>query len=152
MSTEIRDFAGALRQMADNADQLAERHDLRHVAQLHQMIDDQSAAARRNQDLVDELRRQVAGMGRSLDTIGRIRKSVLTGHAPADVVQILVDALVILAGVRCSSFTSGSCRSATSGKTRGAPYLADAWCTECVARDALERAGVGVEDGESGDE
>lgn len=150
MSTEIRDFAGALRQMADNADQLADRHDLRYIAQLHQRIDEQSATVRRKLDLVDELRRQLASSNRSLDAIASLRRNALT--SPGDksgVIQVLADALVLLAGDRCSSFTSGSCRSATSGKTRRAPYLADAWCTECVARDALERAGVRVEDGET---
>lgn len=143
MSTEIRDFAGALRQMADNADQLAERHDLTHVAQLHQTVDEQAATARRNQDLVDELRRQVAGMGRSLDAIARLRR---TGNGSA--VTIFGDALLILAGTGCSNYTTGSCRDYRH-RTRGAAATADAWCTECVARDALERAGVGVEDGET---
>lgn len=137
--TELIDFAGALRQMAANAETLANRHDLRHVAQLYQQVDDQAAAARRNADLVTELRRQVEAMGRVLDGIGRMRRVALNGDQAA--VQILADALFVIDG-QCEHFTSSSCRSDTSGKTRGAPYLADAWCMPCVARDALERAGA----------
>jgi hypothetical protein len=76
-------------------------------------------------------------MGRSLDAIARLR-----GTDIRSAVTIFGDALILLAGDRCSTFTSGSCSSGTSGKTRGAKYGADAWCSECIARDALERAGA----------
>lgn len=139
---EIADLAAALRGMAGNVDVLAERHDVKDMAQLRREAAEHEVARRRDADLIDELRRQLKSTWRSLDAIGGLRKIVLTGHAPADVVQILADALIILAGPRCSTYTSGSCRDANSGKTRGARFTAYAWCGECVAWDALERAGV----------
>lgn len=137
--TEIADFAGALRQMADNAEALAERHDIAEIAGLRRQVDGQAARAQRDADLIDELRRQLLAHGNSLDAIGRLRKSVLAGDRPADVVQILVDALLLIDG-GCESFTSGRCRDA--GRIRFAPYTAEAWCQSCVAHDALERAGA----------
>lgn len=137
--TEINAFAAALREMADEADRLAKRHDMVQVAGLLRDVNDQAAKIQRDQDLIDELRRQVAAYGRSLDAIGRMRRHVLDMKAP-DAVQVFAEALVLIAGERCSSFTSGTCGHA--GRTRGAPYLADAWCHECIARDALERVGA----------
>lgn len=142
---EITDFAAALRGMADNADKLAERHDVLEIAGLRRAVDDQAAKISRDQDLIDELRRQLAAVTRYVDGIARMRRTIV----PGDTEAVLAEALMLIAGDRCSSFTSGSCRSATSGKTRGAPYMAEAWCDECIARDALERAGVGIEDGET---
>lgn len=137
---EISDFAGALRQMADNALLVAERHDVAEIAALRRQVEEQAVKAQRDGDLINELRRQARAMGRSLDAIGRLRESVKA--EPADAVQILGDALLLIAGERCSTFTSGSCRNGTSGKVRGAKYGADAWCEPCIAFDALERAGA----------
>lgn len=131
------DFAAALRQMAAHAEQLAERHDVASVAELRRDLQQRNDQVDRDADLIAELRKQVEVMGRSLDGIGRMRKGTLAGDQAA--VQILTEALFVLDG-RCEHFTAGSCRSATSGKTRGARFGADAWCGSCVARDALERA------------
>jgi hypothetical protein len=136
------DFAADLRQMAAHAEQLAERQDVASVAELRRDLQQRNDQVDRDGDLIAELRRQVEVMGRSLDGIGRMRKGTLAGDQAA--VQILTDALLIIAGDRCAAFTSGSCRSVGAGKTRGAPYGADAWCEQCVARDALERAGAVV--------
>lgn len=137
---EIKDFAAALRQMAANADDLADRHDVAKMASLRSLVEAQTAKADRDSDLIDELRRQVSAMGRMLDAIGRTRKNVMFGDK--DAVQVLTEALLVIAGeVHCESFMSpGSCR--TAGRTRGARYTDDAWCATCVARDALERAGA----------
>lgn len=141
--TEIADFAAALRQMADNADRLSERHDVAGMAQLRQQVEEQATQAQRDADLIDELRRQLATCAMRLDAIGTLRKNVLTGARPFDVVQILGDALLILAG-SCASYTGpSSCRD-DPGRTRVAEYAADSWCESCVARDALERAGIEV--------
>jgi hypothetical protein len=138
--TEIPDFADALRQMAANADRLAERVDLREVAGLRRQVEEQASKAERDADLIAELRRQVEAMGRSLDAIGRMRKRMQMGDA-ADGVQILVDALQLAARDGCENFADGwSCSGA--GRTRGAMYAAKAWCLPCVARDGLERAGA----------
>jgi hypothetical protein len=74
---EISDFAGALRQMADNALLVAERHDVAEIAALRRQVEEQAVKAQRDGDLIDELRRQVKMMGRSLDGVGRMRKGVL---------------------------------------------------------------------------
>lgn len=137
---EITDFAAGLRQMATDADKLAKRHDLSEVAELRRTIYARNAQAQRDEDLIVELRRQVESMARKLDAIGRMRKRVLFGES-AEGVQILVDALLLIAGDRCTTFTPpANCLSA--GKTRGVRYGADAWCEGCVARDALVRAGA----------
>lgn len=133
---EIQDFAAALRAMAGNVDVLADRHDVAKMAQLQQLVVEQSAKAQRDADLIDELRRQVVAMGRSLDAIGRLRR---TGNGSSH--TIFGDALLILAGARCSRYTSGSCRD-NPGLTRTAAGTADATCSECVAGDALERVGA----------
>lgn len=147
---EIKDFSAALRAMADNADTLADRHDYVQIAGLLKDVNDQAVKIRRDQDLIDELRKQVEVMGRSLDAIGRMRKHVLAMKTP-DAVQIFAEALMVI-GSQCENLTSAlGCRSASSGKTRGAHYGADRWCYPCVARDALERAGAlprKVDDGE----
>lgn len=136
---EIIDFAKALRLLADNAEALSERHDVAQMARLRHEADERAVLARRDGDLIDELRRQVQSMGRSLDAIGRLRKNQLT-H-PADAVQILADALLVIDGP-CSNYTGpASCREYRH-RTRGAKYTAEAWCDQCVARDALERAGA----------
>lgn len=140
---EITDFAAALRGMADNADELAQRNDVLKVAGLLRAVDDQAVKIRRDEDLIDELRRQLAAVTRYVDGIAQMRRTIV----PGDTEAVLAEALILIAGERCSSFTSGTCGHA--GRTRGAPYLADAWCHECIARDALERAGVRVEDGET---
>jgi hypothetical protein len=134
---QLGDFANALRQMADNADKLSERHDVAQMAALRAEVDTQAAKAQRDSDLIAELRRQVEVMGRSLDGIGRMRKAVLAGDQAA--VQILADALLVLDG-DCATYTRGSCRN--SSRRRSALFTADAWCERCVARDALERAGA----------
>jgi hypothetical protein len=139
---EISDFARMLRRAADDADALAERHDLRHMAQLCQQVDEQAVKAQRDSDLIDELRRQVRAMGRSLDGIGRLRKGVLA-LKETDAVQILAEALFVLDGP-CANYIADSwtCRTEGVGRTRGARYGAEAWCHQCVAHDALERAGA----------
>lgn len=142
--TEISDFANALRQMADNADHLSERHDVAGMAGLRRQVEEQAVKARRDSDLIDELRRQVKAMGRSLDGIGRMRKNVLAlKTTDADAAQILAEALFVLDGP-CAHYVpdSWTCRTEGVGKTRGARYGADAWCVQCVVRDALERAGA----------
>jgi hypothetical protein len=137
--TEIVDFASALRQMADNAEALSERHDVADMAALRRQVTEQAVKAQRDGDLIDELRKQLQVMGRSLDAIGRMRKHVLAMKAP-DAVQILAEALLVI-GDRCASFMSpASCR--TAGRVRGAKYGDEKWCDQCVARDALERAGA----------
>lgn len=139
---EINDFSAALRAMADNADTLANRHDYVQIAGLLKDVNDQAVKIQRDQDLIDELRRQVAAMGRSLDAIGRMRKHVLAMKTP-DAVQVLVEALLVIDGP-CATYIpdSWTCRTEGVGRTRGAKYGAEAWCTQCVARDALERAGA----------
>jgi hypothetical protein len=139
---EISDFAGGLRQMADNADRLSERHDVAEMAGLRRQLEEQAVKARRDADLIAELRRQARSMNRSLDGIGRLRRGVLNGDV--DAVQILADALLVLDGP-CENYTAGSCRH-HPGRTRGASFTAEAWCGPCVARDALERAGLVGED------
>lgn len=120
---EITDFAAALRAMAGK-------------------VADQAVDSRRDADLIDELRRQLSAAHRSLDAIGRMRKQVLTMKAP-DAVQILCDALLVIDGP-CANYIpdSWTCRTEGVGKTRGAKYGAEAWCAQCVARDALERVGI----------
>lgn len=139
---EIQDFAGALRQMADNALLVAERHDVAEIAGLRRQVEEQAVKAQRDGDLIDEQRRQVRAMGRSLDGIGRMRKGVLAMKTP-DAVQILAEALFVLDGP-CSNYVpdSWTCRTEGVGRTRGARYGAEAWCPQCVAHDALERAGA----------
>jgi len=44
-------------------------------------------------------------------------------------------ALKLIAGEKCSNFTSGDCKSA--GRTKNAQYGADRWCDACIARDGL---------------
>lgn len=133
---EIQDFAAALRAMADNVDVLADRHDVKDMAQLRRDAAQHEVDRRRDQDLIDELRRQLAAVTRYVDGIARLRRTMV----PGDTETVLAEALILIAGERCSSFTSGCC--ADAGLTRGAKYGAEAWCTECVARDALERAGA----------
>lgn len=137
--TEIIDFAGELRQMARNAEALAERHDIAEIAGLRRQVEEQAAKAQRDSDLIGELRRQVESMSRSFDALRRLRKGALGAGPPA--VEILADALLNI-NDGCESFTSGSCREAGSGKTRTPLFTADAWCNSCVAHDALERAGA----------
>lgn len=140
---EITDFAAALRGMADNVDVLADRHDVKDMAQLRRDAAQHEADRRRDADLIDELRRQVAASGRTLDAIGKLR--VMADYQR---IQVTVEALLLIGRDGCSNYTSGSCRDYRH-RTRGAVATADAWCGECVARDALERAGVRVEDGET---
>lgn len=142
---EITDFAAALRGMADNADVLAKRHDVADMARLRRQVADQAVDSQRDADLIDELRRQAAGMGRSLDAIARLR-----GTDIRSAVTIFGDALMLLAGP-CANYIpdSWTCRTEGVSRTRGARPGTAAWCVQCVARDALERAGVGVEDGET---
>jgi hypothetical protein len=134
----VNDFASALRQMADNADRVADRHDVAEMDQLHVKIGILTARAQRDGDLIAELRRQAVSMGRSLDGIGKMLRTV-----SGDDVKILADALLLISEDRCANFTgSWSCRSDGSGKSRRGPYGTSAlWCDPCVARDALERAG-----------
>lgn len=139
----IQDFAAALRQMADNADRVAEYHDVAEMDQLRVAVADQAAKAERDADLIAELRRQVISMGRSLDAIGRLRLSVLDGDRSA--VQILADALLVISGP-CRNFAgTASCRDEGSGRTRGGEYGATCWCDPCIARDALKRADPALE-------
>lgn len=136
---EIRDFAVAMRQMADNVELLAERHDVAEMGRLREAVAAHAVQARRDADLVEELRRQNVVMGRSLDAIGRLRKTVVFGDRAA--VQILADALLLIEG-QCSNYTTADgCTSESSGRVRGAATDADSWCDECIARDALTRAG-----------
>lgn len=140
--TEIVDFAAALRQMADNADQLADRHDVAEMAALRRQVDEQAAKARRDADLIAELRRQVTAAWRSLDAIGRMRKNVLA-LKESDAVQILAEALMVI-DRDCDNYTGPSTCREDASRTRRAEFTADAWCDPCVARDALERAGAVV--------
>lgn len=136
---EIKDFSAALRAMARNVDVLAERHDVAQMAQLRQEAADHVVQTRRHQDLIEELRRQVAAMERSLDGIGRMRRTVEAD--PLAAVPVLVEALMVIYG-ECENYTgSASCR-VHSGRTRRADCAVEAWCEQCVARDALERAGA----------
>lgn len=140
----VKDFADALRQMADNADRVAERHDVAKIGRLQDLVLTQRNQAERDADLIAELRKQVEAMGRSLDAISQLRKTVLVDqHACLPRVQILADALLLIGEDHCESFTgSWSCRDEGSGKTRrGGGGTAGLWCDSCVARDALERAG-----------
>lgn len=100
---------------------------------------DANAAEQRDADLIAELRRHVEIMGRSLDGIGRLRKTYLVGEQAGDVVQILADALLIIGERRCSNYVGSSCQ--RSGRGRRAEFTAERWCDECIARDALDRAG-----------
>lgn len=138
---EITDFAAALRGMADNVDVLADRHDVKDMAQLRRDAAQHEADRRRDADLIDELRRQVAASGRTLDAIGKLR--VMADYQRSAAAQILADALLLISRNGCSNYTRGSCRDYRH-RTRGAAATADAWCEECVALDALERAGVRV--------
>lgn len=79
---------------------VAERHDVAEVAALRRQVEEQAVKAQRDGDLIDELRRQVRAMGRSLDGIGRLRKGVLALKS-SDAVQILVEALFVVRAVRC---------------------------------------------------
>lgn len=54
-------------------------------------------------------------------------------------VEVLTDALQLLAADGCHTFTQGSCRD-DGARTRGARFSAEAWCQPCVAQDALDRA------------
>jgi len=47
------------------------------------------------------------------------------------------EALRLIAGDRCETFTRGRCSDPLSGRTRGAQYGAYRWCDACVAADAL---------------
>lgn len=134
----VHDFAAALRQMADNADRVADRHDIAKMARLQDLALTLKNQAQRDAGLIAELRRQAASMARSLDGIARAIVKV-----DGDDVKILADALLLISeGFGCRNFTgSHSCRDDSSGKDRRSPYGADAWCSPCIARDALERAG-----------
>lgn len=44
-------------------------------------------------------------------------------------------------GRNCTAFT-GNTNCVNSGRTRGAPYTADAWCDQCIAREALNGGGL----------
>lgn len=139
---EIRDFAAALRGMADNVDIIADRHDVTEVVRLRESLDEHMVRARRDGDLIDELRRHAEIMGRRLDAIGKLRRNALVGERAGDVVEILADALLLIAEDRCASFTTPEgCLSPTTGRVRGAKFGAEAWCDACIARDALVRAG-----------
>lgn len=133
----IGEFAGVLRAMADLADRLATRHDVAQMAELQDAVHQAEATAVRDGDLIAELRRQAEAMGRSLDTIGRSRSRV---SSPGGT-QVLVDALLVI-GIDCSNYTGGHTCVEDGGRARGANALADAWCSGCVARDALTRTGV----------
>lgn len=134
----VEDFANALRQMAENADRVAERHDVAEMDQLHVKIGVLQAKASRDGDLIAELRKHVEVMGRSLDGIGKMLRTV-----SGDDVKILADALLLISEDHCESFTGHwSCRDEGSGKVRrGSVGTAGLWCDSCIARDALERAG-----------
>lgn len=107
---EITDFAAALRAMADNVDVLAERHDVKDMAQLRRDAAQHEAERRRDADLIDELRRQVAASGRTLDAIGKLR--VMADYQRSAAIQILADALLLAldalerAGVRVAEEAS----------------------------------------------
>lgn len=49
-------------------------------------------------------------------------------------------ALRLIAGIRCTNYTAGSCRDSGSGRTKGAYYGADKWCDACIATDGLEKS------------
>ena len=134
---EITDLADALRALGACADQLAERYDLAEMAGLHLVVAEQASKAQRDDDLIAELRKQLASLVRTVDAISRARRNTLAG--PADIVQVLAEALMVIDG-DCSHYGGSVCR--TSGRTRRASGAADTWCTRCVARDALERAGA----------
>lgn len=51
--------------------------------------------------------------------------------------DVALDALRLIAGDRCETYTSGRCSDKHSGRERGARSGADAWCDACVAHDAL---------------
>jgi len=134
----VTGFADALRQMAANADRVADRHDIAKMARLQDLVAAQRDQAQRDADLIAELRRQAVAMGRSLDGIGKMLRTV-----PGDDVKILADALLLISEQRCESFTgSWSCRDERSGKSRRSEHgTCGVWCDPCIARDALERAG-----------
>lgn len=132
-------FADALRQMAENADRVADRHDIAKMDRLQNLVLTQRSQAQRDADLIAELRRQAEAMGRSLDGIGKLRKIAMVDDCVRDVVQILTDALLIIGEQGCSNYVGSSCQ--RSGRGRRAEFTAERWCDECIARDALERAG-----------
>lgn len=133
---EIVDFANALRAMAGNVDVLAERHDVKDMAQLRRDAAQHEVDRRRDADLIDELRRQLAATTRYVEGIARLRRSIV----PGDTEAVLAEALMVIDG-HCTNFTAGG-RCPDSSRSRNAPYAADAWCAPCVARDALERVGA----------
>jgi hypothetical protein len=143
----IEDFAAGLREMADNADRVAKYHDVAEMDQLRVANVAAKITGQRNGDLIAELRRQVEAMGRSLDAIGTLRRSALAGEDSPRMVQILADALLIIAADHCESFTgSHSCRDEGSGKNRTGDFgSAGLWCDPCIALDALKRAEPALE-------
>lgn len=82
----IRDLADALRDMAGNADRVAEYHDVAEMGSLRAEVVRLMAEAQRDADLVEELRKHVEIMGRQLDAIGRMRKAALVIEACANLV------------------------------------------------------------------
>lgn len=40
-------------------------------------------------------------------------------------------------GTACASYT-GDTTCVSAGRTRGARYMAEAWCDQCIAREALD--------------
>lgn len=50
----------------------------------------------------------------------------------------LREALTLLAGNKCETYTVGECRN-DSDRTKTAQYTAFRWCNACIARDALEK-------------
>lgn len=68
-------------------------------------------------------------------------RAALAARPSADA-ETLREALRLIAGSapHCSASTSElfACRQPISGRTRGARYMADAWCDQCIARAALD--------------
>jgi hypothetical protein len=60
-------------------------------------------------------------------------------HAPVYVAALcdVADALRLIMGDRCQTFTSGLGTCITSGRTKDAKYTAERWCDSCIAFDAL---------------
>jgi hypothetical protein len=142
-SLALTDFADALRQMAENADKVADQHDIAKMARLQDLVAVLRDKAQQDADLIAELRRRVASAGRALDGISQLRGKALKGDQSGSVVDILADALLLISEDGCESFIEPwSCRDEESGRNRSDPLgTSGLWCDACVARDALERAG-----------
>lgn len=101
--------------------------------QINQIKNDPEKAAASYRKFMRETNDHIKNLERSLAE--RLAKPCPAPDAGTE--AYLRDALALIDRHGCTNYTHGRCFD--SGRTRGAPYSAEAWCDACIAADALNQ-------------